>query len=136
MSPEQFGRFYWPGLRKCIDTVIELGGTPRIYTEGKYEMKLDYLADVPKGKVIYNLVDTDMKLAKEKLGGKACIAGGINSTMLEWGTPAQVERSVRELLDLLMPGGGYILDTSAPIDVAKPENLRALFDTAFKYGAY
>lgn len=136
MSREQFGKFYWPGLKACMEAVLEMGGTPCIYTEGKMNQKLDYLADVPKGKVLYHLVDTDLKLAKEKLGGIACISGCVDGTIVKHGTPEKVERHVREVLDIAMIDGGYMLDTTIPLDVAKPENLHALFDAVHKYGLY
>lgn len=136
MSPEQFGKFYWPGLKACINAVLEMGGTPCIYTEGKMDLKLDYLADVPKGKVLYHLVDTDLKLAKQKLGGIACISGCVDGAILKHGTPEQVVRSVREVLDIAMVDGGYMLDTTIPLDVAEKANLHALFDTVHKHGIY
>jgi len=136
MSPDLFGKFYWPGLKACIEAVIDMGGVARVYTEEKFNQKLDFLADVPKGKVVYHLINTDLKLAKEKLGGVACISGGIDGTLLYYGNPDQVERNVRETLDVVMQDGGYILDTSVSLDLAKPENLRRMFDTAMKYGCY
>jgi hypothetical protein len=136
MSPEMFGKFYWPGLKACIEAVIAMGGIARVYTEEKFDQKLDFLADVPKGKVVYHLINSDLKLAKKKLGGIACISGGIDGTALYYGTPDQVERNVRETLDIVMQDGGYILDTSVSLDLAKPENLNRMFETALKYGCY
>lgn len=136
MSPKQFEEFYWPGLKACINAVIEMDGVPCIYTEGKMELKLDYLADVPKGKVLYHLVDTDLKLAKQKLGGIACLSGCVDGSVLKHGTPEQVERQVREVLDIAMVDGGYMLDTTIPLDVVDPRNLHTLFDTVHKYGNY
>lgn len=136
MSPEQFETFYWPGLKACINAILEMGGTPCVFTEGKMDQKLDFLADVPKGKVLYHLVDTDLKLAKQKLGGTACISGCVDGVLLKHGTPEQVERHVREVLDVAMVDGGYMLDTTIPLDVAKPENLHTLFNTVHKHGVY
>ena len=136
MSVENFERFYWPGLRKTVETVIECGGVPRIYTEGNYAKKLDFFKELPKGKCILNIIGTDPKLAKEKLGGHMCLSGGVDGTIVEFGTPEQVERNVKETLDVLAPGGGYILDCSVSLEVAPRENLRILFDTAREYGRY
>ncbi|MEG1523673.1 MAG: uroporphyrinogen decarboxylase family protein [Clostridia bacterium] len=136
MRTSLFEKFYWPGLKACIDTVIEMGGVAKVYTQGNVEQKLDILAEVPAGKVIYYIIDTDIKKAKEKLGRVACLAGGVDGVLLQYGTKEQVIRNVREVLEICMPGGGYILDTKIQLDNARPENLHALFDTAFQYGVY
>ena len=136
MSPQMFEKFYWPGLKACIEAIVECGGYARVYTEEKYDQKMDFLADVPKGKVCYHLINSDLKLAKKKLGGIACISGGIDGTALNFGTADQVERNVRETLEIVMQDGGYILDTSVSLDLAKPENLHRMFETALKYGNY
>lgn len=136
MSPKQFEEFYWPGMKAVVNAVIECGGVPRIYTEGNYLQKLDFFKELPKGSAILNLIDTDLKKAKQKLGGHICLSGGIDGTLLQFGSPAQVIDNVKETLDIMAPGGGYILDCSVSLDQAKPENLRALFDTAREYGRY
>lgn len=136
MSTEQFERFYWPGLKACIQAVNRMGGVSKIYTQGNMEKKLDILRDVPQGSAIYYFTGTNLKKAKQKLGGHVCIAGGVDGVLLLQGTPKQVVWDVREVLDTCMPGGGYLLDTTVQLDNARPENLHALFDTAFKYGVY
>lgn len=136
MSPQQFETFYWPGMKACVEAVIEMGCTPRLYTEGNYETRLDYFASFPKGKVVINFIGTDLRKAKEKLDGICCISGGVEAASLQYGTPEEVEKQVKQTLDVCAPGGGYILDCSACLDVARPENLRALFQTARTYGVY
>ena len=57
-------------------------------------------------------------------------------TLLETGTPEQVTEKVKELLDICMPGGGYIFDCDGSIDIAKETNLDAMFSALEKYGRY
>ncbi len=137
MSREQFKTFFWPGLKECVHTVIECGGIPHIYIEDKYDDKLDIFADeLPAGKVIMTLVNCDLEKAKELFAGKICISGGIDGTLLQYGTPEEVTANVKHAIDVLAPGGGYFLNTDMSLDVAKPENLRALFETARNYMKY
>ena len=56
--------------------------------------------------------------------------------LLETGTPETVTEKVKELLDICMPGGGYIFDCDGSIDIAKEENLDAMFNALLKYGNY
>jgi len=135
MSDEQYRKFYWEnGLRDVIECIIENGMTPYIYTEGPYDSRIDCLKEVPKGKVIYHFEECDMARAKKELGDIACISGNFPTTMLQFGTPAQVRDEVKRLLDICAPGGGYLFDTSCALDEAKRENVEAMFESVALYG--
>jgi uroporphyrinogen-III decarboxylase len=118
------------------ETVIEMGGVVRLYTEEKYDSKLDLLATLPAGKVCVHLINSDMELAKKHFAGRIALSGGVDGPLLAFGRPEDVVRDVKRAIDICAPGGGYILDTSTSIDIAKPENLRALFDTVNTYMKY
>lgn len=134
MNPLQYEKLYWKPLRKVIMALIDMGVTPHIYTEGKYNTRIETLADVPKGKVIYHFETADMAKAKKILGDIACISGNLPIQLLEFGTKQQVIDYCKELIDTCAPGGGYIFDTNGCIDNAKRENLEAMFDTVKTYG--
>jgi len=56
---------------------------------------------------------------------------------LAYGAPADVEQVVKETLDVMMPGGGYILaPTHSVQDNTPTENVIAMFEAARKYGRY
>ena len=129
MSGEQYRKIYWEPLKKCIMALINMGVTPIIYTEGKYNTRLEYLAEVPKGKVLYHFETVDIRRAKEVLGGTAAISGNLPIYLMEYGTPEQVREETKKLLDICVPGGGYIFDFNACIDLAKRENMEILLDT-------
>ena len=42
----------------------------------------------------------------------------------------------KKLIDVLGKDGGYIMDSSACIDEARPENLKAMIDFTKEYGVY
>jgi uroporphyrinogen-III decarboxylase len=134
MNPKQYEKLYWKPLKKVMMALIDMGVTPHIYTEGKYNTRIETLADVPRGKVIYHFETADMAKAKKVLGDVACISGNLPIQLLEFGTKQQVIDSCKELIDTCAPGGGYIFDTNGCIDNAKRENLEAMFDTVRTYG--
>lgn len=138
MSKEQFETFYWPGLKASIDVCVENNVIPWIYVEDSFMSKLDILErDCPSGKVMFTFTGTnDMKAIKERWGGTYCLKGGLESSVLEYGTREDVIKMVKNAIDIYAPGGGYILDTDVTLDNAKPENLHALFDTAKDYMKY
>lgn len=136
MNDKQYETLYWKPLRKIIMSLIEMDVLPWVYGEGPYNTRLDFLTDIPKGKVLYHFETVDMKRAKEKLGGTACISGNLSISRMEFGTKEQVIEETKRLLDDCAPGGGYIFDFDGSLENAKEENLDAMFETLDKYGKY
>jgi uroporphyrinogen-III decarboxylase len=136
MSDEHYKTFYWPSLKKLNMGVIEGGFIPYVYTEGGYDSRLEILRDVPRGKVLYHFERVDMARAKEVLGDIACIAGNLPNSLLIAGTPDDVKACCKDLIDTAGKGGGYIMDTAAIIDEAKPENVMAMAEFTKEYGVY
>lgn len=136
LSPDQYKEFYWDSLKRLTMAIIDAGYTPYLYTEGKYDSRLECLTDIPKGKVVYHFESVDMKEAKRIVGPYACITGGFNARLLESGTVDQVKDEVKRVLDIYAPGGGYIFDVNDTMDNCKPENVEAMFETVKEYGKY
>ena len=66
------------------------------------------------------------------------MCGGLRASLVIGGTPEENDRYVKELLEEVMPGGGFIL---APDVAALPretpiENLRAVYEAVERYGYY
>jgi len=136
MSDAQFQKFYWPGLKKVCLGLIEEGITPCLFAEGKYTNRLDLITDLPKGKVYWHFDQTDMKKAKKLLGGKACIAGNIPSSLIITGTPKQMKDYCRDLIETCAPGGGYVLTSGAGGHKGNVDNVRAIVEAVKEYGIY
>lgn len=136
MSDEQYERFYWKPLRKIMMALIDMDVTPYIYTEGPYNTRLKFLADVPKGKVLYHFENVDMAEAKRVLGDTAAICGNLSISRMEFGKKEDIIEDVKRLLDVCAPGGGYLFDFNGSLENCKPENMEAMFETLDKYGKY
>lgn len=137
MSPQQYQIFYWPGLKKILCGLINNGLIPWVFAEGNYNQRIELIADdLPKGYMVWHFEHVDMKKAKEILGKKVCIAGNLSPLLVQNGTPEEVERECRILIETCKEGGGYILAGGASVNKAKPENMRAIMKTAEKYGKY
>ena len=134
MSAEHYEKYYWRHLQEIINTIIEVGKVPYIFTEGRYDSRLEFLKDVPKGKVLYHFEQVDMAEAKRILGDTACIAGGFPTSLLTFGTKQQVIDECKRLIDICAPGGGFIFETSSGLDICKRENVEAMFETVREYG--
>jgi hypothetical protein len=136
LSDEQFKKFYWPTLKEVILGLIEGGCVPFPAAEGGYTSRLKVVQDLPKGKTVWMIDQTDMKDAKETLGKNACLFGNVPSALLNLGTPQEVKDYVKKVIDDAGKGGGLIVANGAFFDEAKAENVKAMVDAAKEFGAY
>jgi uroporphyrinogen-III decarboxylase len=141
MTPRIYNEFFWPYAKKMIDTFVNHGF--RVYNHWDNDLTphletISHMADgLPKGRLLLDLEKTDMKKAKEILGGKFCIYGNVPSALLCFGTVEEVDAYCKQLIEDCAPGGGYVLGTECEVPWnAKPENVKAIIDAADKYGWY
>lgn len=76
---------------------------------------------------------------KRRFGDQLAFWGGGCDAqhVLSRGTPAEVAANVRENMRALMPGGGYVFNNVHNIQgEVPPENIVAMFDTAYEFGFY
>jgi len=136
-SPQQYGEFYWPTLKDVILDLTDNGLVPYVFYEGYHDVHLETILELPKGKTVSKFEKTDLRKAKEIIGDHSCIVGGPPPSLLMGGTPAKVDAYVKELLEDLKPGGGFIMSNAVSIpSTAKPENVKALGDAVKKFGEY
>jgi len=136
MSLEQFDKFYWPYLKKLVYALVDAGYVPEIFFEGDYTQRLEYLLELPKGKVIARMDRTDMTRAKEILNGHICLSGNVPSSLLQTGSVDEVKEYCKWLIDVVGKDGGLIVGPRSVVDEVKPENLKAMIDFTREYGKY
>jgi len=136
MSLKQFETFYWPSLRKLILTLIDNGLTPCPFFEGDYAMRLKYLAELPKGKILGLFDATDIHKAKEALGDVMCISGMMPLSLLQVGTPESVRAYAKTLIDVVGKGGGFVMGPRSIMDEANPELVKVWVEFTKEYGVY
>jgi hypothetical protein len=141
MSREIYDEFYWPYAKKMIDIFVTRGFKVWNHWDNDHTPFLETIAHVadglPRGKIVMDFEKTNMKRAKQVLGGTVCIAGNVPSAMLVYGTPADVDAYCKRLIDDCAAGGGFILEAECEVPWdSKPENIRAMIAAAEKYGSY
>jgi len=137
-SDKQFAEFYWPSLKALILALIDANLTPMPWFEGDYTPRLEYLAELPPGKVAGHFDIIDKKKAKKILGDKMVFWGNVPPQLLVAGMPNKVKDYVKELIDIFCDEGGLIIDGAVegvPYD-SKPENAEAMTEAVFEYGVY
>jgi uroporphyrinogen-III decarboxylase len=109
---------------------------PNPAAEGGYNSRLDVVKDLPRGKTLWMIDQSDMARAKQTLGQNACLMGNVPSSMLAFGKPEEVKAYARQLIETAGKGGGFILSNGSFFDQAKPENVKTMVAAAKEYGAY
>ena len=80
---------------------------------------------------------TDARAIKPKAAGKTTLLGNIDTGLLYSGTPSEVEAACREAIEIMAPGGGFILGPGCALGTDTPAaNIHALVESAKKYGRY
>ena len=117
-SPAMYRRFILPGLCRDVEMVHEAGArfgyimsTAQMpLADMLLEAGIDALIglDPVQGKGV------DFELMKRKVGKRICLWGGVNGFVtMELGTEEEVRAEVRRALEVLGPGGGFVL---SPVD--------------------
>jgi len=136
LSPKLYKEFYWPTLKEVILRLGKEGIRSWVFFEGHHEQHLETILELPKGWGAAYFEKTDVVKAKEVLQGHTCVVGGIPISLIVAGTPAKIDEYIKNLLEQVKPGGGFMLSTSigsAPADTPL-ENITALIEAVKKYG--
>lgn len=75
---------------------------------------------------------------KREFGKDLTFFGGIDiQRLLPRGTPEEVRKGVKKVIEIYAPGGGYVLGPSHNIEPdTPPENIIAMYEAAQEYGKY
>jgi len=136
LSLKQFETFYWPGLKRMILALIEEGITPCPFFEGDYTSRLEYLAELPKGKILGLFDATDIFKAKEILKNTMCISGMMPLSLLQVGTPEEIKDYAKKLIDIVGKDGGFIMGPRSAMDECDPERVKIWAEFTKTYGIY
>jgi hypothetical protein len=134
MSEAQFKKFYWPGLKKSLQTHVDLGYVPVPFFEAPFGDRLECLLELPKGKILPAIEAADAFRAKEILGGHSALLVHCPNTFKLWSLK-DVESFVRDLIDKCGKKGGLIIAIRIP-DRAKTEDIQAMLKSLREYARY
>jgi len=137
LSPEQFEKFYWPTFKQIIEAIWAAGHQTLFYAEGDWTGNLKYIAELPERSIIFHVDRTDLDEAQRMLGEKFCLSGGVPNDLLAFGTPDEVRKCCKRVIDTAGRDGGFIMDAGAIMQSdTREENLRAMTEFTREYGVY
>jgi uroporphyrinogen decarboxylase len=140
MSPKHFRDFFYPGFKRFVTGLKELGLIFIKHTDGDLWPILDMIVDA--GIDCLDPIDpmAGMKIAevKAQYGHRIALKGNVDCAQtLTFGTEEEVVEDTKEALRQGMPGGGFILSSSNSIvSATKPENYVAMLNTWKRYRDY
>ncbi len=137
LNPHQWDTYYWPSLKAVLEGLWAQGKRTIFYAEGDWTPYLERIAELPDRSIVFHIDQTDRARAKEVLGGRFCLSGGMPNYLLAYGTPAEVRDAVKGLIDEVATDGGFILDSCSVMQTdVKIENLLAMIEAARAHGVY
>lgn len=131
ISPRLYREIVLPRLKEAV-AVIDV---PWIYhSDGDLNPVLDDLVTLGMDALHPLQPDVmDIYAVRERYPGLGLV-GNIDMGLMAEGTPAQVEALVKERIQRLAPGGGYLISSSNSItDYLKEENVRAMVEAVRRY---
>lgn len=142
LGPELFERFILPHLKRLIDLGHAYGLKVQLHCCGGFfplipaliEAGLDGLHAVQP-----SCTGMDLRMLKMHFGDKILFNGAIDSHhVLIAGTPDSVRKQTRKVLEIMMPGSGYVAGASHDtiLEETPVENVVAMFDAIGEFGGY
>ncbi|MDO4287792.1 MAG: hypothetical protein Q4C55_01265 [Eubacterium sp.] len=107
MREKDFAEVWLPSYLKMFQQYASLGIRGQAFCEGDWSRYLDYLTEFPAGMEL-KFEYGDPKAIKDKLGDKYIIQGLYPLGLLKTGTRQECIDKAKELLDIMLPGGGYL----------------------------
>jgi hypothetical protein len=134
-SPRVFRELVRPRLERVARRIT----IPWLFhSDGNVTPFLDDLADI--GVRAIQPVEPgamDIRAVKRRYGDRLCLCGNVDMDLLARGSEADVDRTVRELIRDVAPGGGYMVTSGNSLaHYVRPENALAMGSAVARYGRY
>lgn len=144
LTPDHFRRFVVKYTKPLIDLIHKYGMYVRIHCHGKISKVLDDICALgpdmlepveppPQG-------DITLAEAHRREAGEFCLLGNIELVTLETASPEEVERLVKEAIDVSRFQRFVLMPTASPINADLQartlRNYEVMIETAYEYGKY
>jgi len=138
IAPDMMRELFFPWYRKFIAIARDAGKYVLFHSDGNIKPVIpDFIDAGLQGLNPIEPLAMDIVELKREFGSRLTLIGNIDVDLLARGTPEQIEEQVKQRIEQLAPGGGYMLASSNSVaDYSKPENYAAMIEAGFRYGKY
>jgi len=142
LSEAMFRRFLLPHFARLVDLGHAYGLKVMLHCCGAFAELIPALIEIGMDGLhaLQPCCETmRARYLKEHFGHKILLNGAIDSHhVLIDGSPQQVRAATRDVLQIMMPGGGYVAGASHDwvLPETPLENVLAMFDTVREFGVY
>jgi uroporphyrinogen decarboxylase len=139
MSPDHYRLYLKPFHYDCIELSHRMGLPIIKHSDGNFWKVMDDFLEIGfDGLHPIQPQCMDIKEVKDHVQGRACIIGNIDCAhLLPYGTETEVVSTVKETIQNIAPGGGYVIASSNSIHPGcNPKNVLAMFQAGRQYGNY
>jgi len=132
-TPASWRKYIFPILRSEVDLAHERGSRFGYLITASCMPLLEMIAEAGVDVLVgVDPMRWDLETVKRRVAGKVCLWGGVNGHLtVEQGTASEVRAEVERAMQILAPGGGFIL---SPVDNVREqtprsrENVQALIE--------
>ncbi|MFZ7131391.1 MAG: hypothetical protein ACOWWR_03450 [Eubacteriales bacterium] len=138
MREKDFVEVWLPTYKRMLEQYAALGMRVSAFCEHDWMRYLDILEELPAGTLL-RFEYGDPKIIKQKLGKKFFIAGLYPIELIKRGTREECIDKAKELLDIMLPGGGYLFGfDKGPLMLSdiNMDNYLALSEFLHEYAVY
>ena len=136
VRPELLEQLFIPCLKRVVEAVKKRRAAIFYHTHGAIQAVIEPLVNT--GIDVLNPIDPDAGMdigaVKKRFGKKIVLGGNISTSVLSTASRDEVIDLVKKTIAAASPGGGHILmGSSSMLASVKPENYRAMVETAQSY---
>lgn len=137
ISPKMFEKYCLPYGKKVVQALQSDDFALAYHTCGNTTRIIGKMAETG-ARILEFDYKCDKAVAKRETAGKTTLLGPIDpSGILHEGSADDVERACREAIQVLAPGGGFILGPGCALPPSTPpQNIHKLIECARQYGKY
>ncbi len=136
-SPKMFDKIAFPYIKELVDLAHELKALVPLHICGKTHKIVDKMTDT--GADVISIDKCNLKIAREKVAGRALILGNIDpANEILFGPVEVIEKACIEAIDIMKDyTPAYILSTGCETSNKVPfEHIQAMMDVARSHGLY
>jgi MtaA/CmuA family methyltransferase len=136
LSPAHYRAYPWRHEKRMVDDLKQHGIILHNHICGNTDLITeDFIAT--GAQVLEVDHKTNPLKIKEAARHKTCLLGAINTGLMAFGKPDEVDAACKELIEMWKPDSGFILGAGCALAPDVPaDNIHALIEAAKKYGRY